>query len=258
MLGALRVITVQRGLDPRDFGIVAFGGAGPLHANALAALLGCYPVIVPPRPGVFSALGFVQSAFKNEFTQTLIRAAAALDPDEVWRTLDDLSVRATDWLAGEHIPTADRMLAAVIDMRYEQQGFEVAVALTAPAMAARDMQAVIAQYHNDHERLYGVRFDVPVELVAVRVIATGRTPGLRETSAQVMPGTSLTGHRPAFFVGSWHDTPCHDRTRLAPGAVVQGPAIVDQYDSTSVILPGHRAEVDAFGNLLIWPATEAV
>jgi N-methylhydantoinase A len=258
MLGALRVITVQRGLDPRDFGIVAFGGAGPLHANALAALLGCYPVIVPPWPGVFSALGFVQSAFKNEFTQTLIRAAAALDPDEVWRTLDDLSVRATDWLAGEHIPTADRMLAAVIDMRYEQQGFEVAVALTAPAMAARDMQAVIAQYHNDHERLYGVRFDVPVELVAVRVIATGRTPGLRETSAQVMPGTSLTGHRPAFFAGSWHDTPCHDRTRLAPGAVVQGPAIVDQYDSTSVILPGHRAEVDAFGNLLIWPATEAV
>ncbi len=257
MLGALRVITVQRGLDPRDFGIVAFGGAGPLHGNALAAVLGCYPVIVPPRPGVFSALGFVQSEFKNEFTQTLIRTAAALDEAEVWRTVDDLSVRATAWLEAEHIPTGDRRLSAVIDMRYEQQGFEVAVALTDAAMAARDLAAVIAQYHRDHERMYGVRFAVPVELVAVRVIAAGRTPGLREVAPQVAPGTSRTGSRPCFFAGAWHDTPTHDRTRLPPGATLTGPAIVDQYDTTTVILPGHRAEVDAFGNLLIWPATEA-
>jgi N-methylhydantoinase A len=257
MLGALRVITVQRGLDPRGFGIVAFGGAGPLHANALAAVLGCYPVIVPPRPGVFSALGFVQSEFKNEFTQTLIRAAAALDPAEIWRTVDALSARATDWLTEEHIAPADRRLSAVIDMRYEQQGFEVPVALSAEAMAARDMAAVLAQYHRDHERLYGVRFDVPVELVAVRVIATGRTPGLRMAATEAASGASQTGTRPCFFGGAWHDTPCHDRTRMAPGATLRGPAIVNQYDSTTVILPGHRAEVDEFANLLIWPDAEA-
>ncbi len=257
MLGALRVVTVQRGLDPREFGIVAFGGAGPLHANAIAALLGCYPVIIPTRPGVFSALGFIQSEFRNEFTQTLIRAARALDPAEIWRTLDALSARATAWLDAELIPQADRRLSAVIEMRYEQQGFEVPVALTAEAMAARDLDAVIAQYHREHERLYGVRFGVDVELVAVRVIATGRIPGLRETHAAAAAGPSLTGHRRCFFAGAWHDTPLHDRTRLPPGATLRGPAIIDQYDTTTVLLPGHRLELDEFGNLLIWPESEA-
>lgn len=260
MLGALRVITVQRGLDPRQFGIVAFGGAGPLHANALAAVLGCYPVVVPPRPGVFSALGFVQSEFKNEFTQTLIRTADALDPDEVWRTLDALSARAAAWLDEEHIAVSDRRLSAVIDMRYEQQGFEVPVAMTVEAMAARDMDVVMAQYHRDHERLYGVRFAVPVELVAVRVIAAGRTPGLREAPGsrdRAEGAASLKGHRPCFFAGAWHDTPLHDRRRLVPGATLRGPAIIDQYDSTTVVLPGHRLDVDDHGNLLIWPEAEA-
>jgi len=253
MLGALRVITVQRGLDPREFGLVAFGGAGPLHGNALAAVLGCYPVIVPPRPGVFSALGFVQSEFKNEFTQTLIRTASTLDPAEVWRTLDGLAVRAAGWLDEERISEADRRLSAVIDMRYAQQGFEVPVALNTAAMAARDLDAVSARFHAEHERMYGVRFEVPVELVAVRVVAAGRAAGLKEAPRAIEAGPSLKGHRPCFFAGAWHDTPLHDRTRLAPGATLRGPAIIDQYDTTTVVLPGHRLEVDGFGNLLIWP-----
>ncbi len=255
MLGALRVITVQRGLDPRDFGLVAFGGAGPLHGNAMAAVLGCYPVVIPTRPGVFSALGFVQSEFKNEFTRTLIRTASALDPAELWRTVDELAAQATEWLEGESIDAADRRLGAVIDMRYAQQGFEVPVSVPAEAMAARDMDALIARYHARHEQMYGVRFDVDVELVAVRVVATGRTPGLRETAWPVAPGPSTKGTRPCFFAGAWHDTPLHDRARLVPGVTVRGPAIIDQYDTTTVVLPGHRLEVDAFGNLLIWPET---
>ena len=126
------------------------------------------------------------------------------------------------------------------------------------ATAARDLDPVIAQYHAEHERTYGVRFDVPVELVAVRVVATGRTPGLREAPPEAASGPSLKGTRPCFFAGAWHETALHDRARLAPGAVIEGPAIIDQYDTTTVVLPKHRLEVDAFGNLLIWPATETV
>ena len=142
-------------------------------------------------------------------------------------------------------------------MRYEQQGFEVPVALDAAAMAAPDMDTIIAQYHRDHERTYGVRFHVPVELVAVRVVAAGRTPGLREAPAARAEGPSQKGTRPCYFAGAWHDTPVHDRTRLHPGDTLRGPAIIDQYDTTTVVLPGHVLEVDPFGNLLISPATEA-
>ncbi len=256
MLGALRVVTVQRGLDPREFGIVAFGGAGPLHANAMAAVLGCYPVIVPPRPGVFSALGFVQSEFKNEFTQTQIRTAASLDPAELWATLDGLAARGTAWLEEEHVPDADRRLQAVIDMRYEQQGFEVPVAVPPAVLAARDLDQVLRQYHDDHERLYGVRFAVPVELVALRIVATGRTAPMQATAQATAPGPSQTGTRPCYFAGRWTETPVHDRTRLRPGDTLAGPAIINQYDSTTVVLPRHRMEVDAHGNMLIWPTEE--
>ena len=109
MLGALRVITVQRGLDPRDFGIVAFGGAGPLHANALAELLGCYPVLVPPNPGVLSALGFLEADFKNEFVQTFIRSTVGLDPADVWSRFADLEAKAKAWLDEQDVAAGGRL-----------------------------------------------------------------------------------------------------------------------------------------------------
>ena len=108
MLGALRVITVQRGLDPRDFGIAAFGGAGPLHANALAELLGCYPVLVPPSPGVLSALGFLEAEFKNEFVQTFIRSTVELDSKQVWQRFSELEEKAKAWLDEQEVEQSDR------------------------------------------------------------------------------------------------------------------------------------------------------
>ena len=131
MLGALRVITVQRGLDPREFGLVAFGGAGPLHANALAQLLGCYPVLVPRNPGVLCALGFLEADFRNEFVQTYIRSTKAMDPVEVWSRFGQLEGKAQAWLDEQDVAPEDASIEYALDLRYEQQGFEVSVPVSA-------------------------------------------------------------------------------------------------------------------------------
>ncbi|MFB2552343.1 hydantoinase/oxoprolinase family protein [Ensifer soli] len=257
MLGALRVITVQRGLDPRDFGIVGFGGAGPLHANAMAELLGCYPVVIPANPGVLSALGFLESEFKNEFVQTFIRSTSALDPNDIWNRFGQLEEKARHWLDEEEVPEADRTLKYSLDLRYEQQGFEVAIDIDRHVIAGRgDLAPVFEAFHATHERLYGVRFHVPVELVALRVIATGATLPVEEAAAAAASGGdtgALIETRPSYFKGRWIDTPNYDRSRLAVGEKVAGPAIIRQYDTTTVLLPDHYAEVDRHGNLLIWP-----
>ncbi|SNR53464.1 hydantoinase/oxoprolinase family protein [Puniceibacterium sediminis] len=257
MLGALRVITVQRGLDPREFGIVAFGGAGPLHANAMAELLGCYPVVVPTNPGVLSALGFLESEFKNEFVQTFIRSTTGMDADLVWSRFGELEGKALEWLDSEEVPEGDRTIRYSLDLRYEQQGFEVSVDIDRATVEAKGtLDAVIEKFNEQHEQLYGVRFTVPVELVALRVVATGATMPVEEDVAATAGASlqdALMETRPAYFKGKWVDTPNYDRAKLPPGIKVPGPAIIRQYDTTIVLLSDHYAELEEHGNLLIWP-----
>jgi N-methylhydantoinase A len=260
MLGALRVITVQRGLDPRDFGIVAFGGAGPLHANALAELLGCYPVLVPPSPGVLSALGFLEAEFKNEFVQTFIRSTVGLDARDVWSRFAALGEKAKGWLDEEEVAEGDRSIGYSLDLRYEQQGFEVTIEVP-PELINKSgpLDEILDRFHALHQRLYGVRFHVPVELVALRVIATGATPNVEEAlpeQGQHDLAKALMEVRPCYFGGAWVDTPNYDRAKLAVGSKINGPAIIRQYDTTTVLLPKHTAEVDAHGNILIRPVAK--
>jgi N-methylhydantoinase A len=257
MLGALRVITVQRGLDPRDFGILAFGGAGPLHANALAELLGCYPVVVPANPGVLSALGFLDAAFKNEFVQTYIRSTLGLDPNLIWSRYASLGEKAKVWLEEQEVAAADRSITYSMDLRYEQQGFEVTVDV-APDVVNKQgaITGILDDFHRIHERLYGVRFHVPVELVALRVVAIGATTPVNEQPPSSVVSNvkgAIIETRKAYFDGEWVDTPNYDRSKLAVGDKVPGPAIIRQYDTTTVLLPNHFAKVDTHGNILIWP-----
>lgn len=262
MLGALRVITVQRGLDPREFGIVAFGGAGPLHANAIAELLGCYPVMVPPNPGVLSALGFLEADFKNEFVQTYIRSTVGLDPDAVWSRFAELEDKAKTWLKEQEVSADDASIQYTLDLRYEQQGFEVSVDVSEELVRQKGgLEPILADYHALHERLYGVRFTVPVELVALRVVARGATPPVNEAAPTGSAGdvkAAIMETRPAYFDGAWHDTPHYDRSKLGVGSRVEGPAIIRQYDTTTVLLPAHYAEIDDHGNVLIWPISKGM
>lgn len=260
MLGALRVITVQRGLDPRDFGIVAFGGAGPLHGNAMAALLGCYPVVVPANPGVLSALGFLEAEFKNEFVQTLIRATSEGDDAHIWERFSELREKAVAWLDEQEIAETDRGISYTLDLRYEQQGFEVSIAVPAREVeGAGELSSVISDFHQTHERLYGVRFDLPIELVALRVVATGATSAVEDSppmAGSADPSEAVIEVGKAYFAGVWHETLHYDRDLLAVGARIDGPAIIRQYDTTTVLLPDHYAEVDEHGNLMIWPTNK--
>ena len=232
-------------------------GPGPLHANALARLLGCYPVVVPGNPGVLSALGFLEAEFKNEVVRTLIRAIAGSDDAGLRAQFAELQQKAQDWLEQQNIEKTDQGIAYSLDLRYEQQGFEVTIPVPEACVTSDTaFDSVFADFHETHERLYGVRFDLPIELVALRAVATGATPPVQVGAAE--GGTSniddaLIEMSKAYFQGEWLETKHIDRDKLAAGARVEGPAIIRQYDTTTVLLPGHHADVDNDGNLIIWP-----
>jgi N-methylhydantoinase A len=256
MLGALRVVTVQKGLTPSDFALVSFGGAGGLHANALAALLGCFPVLVPPESGVLSALGFVASEVKNEFSQTFIRDADATTADEVRERLAELAVRGDEWLEAEHVAAADRATDYVVDMRYRRQGFEIPIEVSAGELGNLTMSALVERFNQVHHRLYGFGLEGGAELVNVRAIARGSVP-MPEIPAHERgpsdPSPARLGSQTVWLEGEGREVPTYERSRLAAGMRIPGHAIVEQYDATTIILPGHMAEVDPYLNLLIAP-----
>ena len=195
MAGALRVISVQRGHDPREFALVAFGGAGPLHANAVAELMGSFPVIVPPSPGLLCALGDLVAGFRNEFAQTLIRLTAEASDDELREILDELEARAREWMDAQGIAADAQHVEFVADMRYRGQGYEIPVPLGAQGLEER--------FNALHEQLYGFRMpNTASEIVNLRAVGTGDRPQpeLPEAGAasrrRWRPGT-LRARRPA-------------------------------------------------------------
>jgi N-methylhydantoinase A len=229
MAGALRLVSVQRGHDPRDFALVAYGGAGPLHANAVAELMGSFPVIVPPSPGLLCALGDLVAGFRNEFAQTLIRLTDDASDEELQAILSELESRARAWMDAEGIPKDAQHVEFVADMRYRGQGYEIPV----PWEAGLD-----ERFNALHEQLYGFRMpNTASEIVNLRAVGTGdrpqpELPEAEPRSAALQPGT-------------------HDRADLHPGAIIPGPSIVTEFDSTTVILDGYVAEIDRYFNLLI-------
>src|SRR3954471_10869554 len=177
MAGALRLVSVQRGHDPRELALVAFGGAGPLHANAVAALMGSFPVIVPPSPGLLCALGDLVADFRNEFARTLIRLVSEATPEEVLGVLDELEGRARDWMADEGIAAERQGVTFTADMRYHGQGYEIPVPLDPAEIRGCDLAALGARFDALHEQLYGFRMpDTAAEIVNLRAVATGDLP----------------------------------------------------------------------------------
>lgn len=256
MLGALRVVTVQRGRTPSDFALVAFGGAGGVHANALAKILGSYPVIVPEESGVLSAMGFISSDIKNEFGQTFVRSIAATTADAVRERFESLTSRARGWLDGEDVDAADQELRFILDMRYARQGYEIPIELDGAELAALDLRELEATFGEAHRLLYGFVLEGGAEIVNLRVVAVGRVP-TPEVEARAAgdadASAAQTGTQPVWTPAGPVQVPTYDRTALQPGMQIEGYAIVEQYDATTVVLPDHRAVVDPWMNLLIWP-----
>jgi N-methylhydantoinase A len=257
MAGALRLVSVQRGHDPREFALVAYGGAGPLHANALAKLMGSFPVIVPPAPGLLCAIGDLVADFRDEFAQTYIRLLSDASGVEVADILESLGEHARTWLEAEGIPADAQRLAFTADMRYHRQGYEIPVALEPAEVRSDGLADLEERFNGLHEQLYGFRMPgTACEIVNLRAVGYGTVPKPELPTGEPGPADAsraVVDEHQVVFDGERVSTKVYDRAKLEPGASFSGPAIVTEFDSTTVVLPGYRADVDRSFNILITP-----
>ncbi|CAN5311098.1 hydantoinase/oxoprolinase family protein [soil metagenome] len=253
---ALRQVTVNRGLDVRDFTMVSFGGSGSLLACRLVDILGLGGVLVPSNPGNLSAYGLLSVDVRNDYVQTAVRRQSVLDVAELQGTLDALAGQADAALAREGFPGAERRFVRTADLRYYGQAYEVRVDVPDGPVDTELLGAVADRFHDEHKALYDYDFraDVrqEVEWVNVRVTGVGpiHKPAAREVATGVGAEKACTGTRPVFF-DEWSDTPVYDRSRLGADDVVEGPAVLEEFSSTTPLHPGFVARVDTFGNLVI-------
>ncbi len=249
MLGGLRLVSVQQGFDPRDFALVAFGGAGPLHANALGKLTGAWPVIVPPSPGVLCALGDATTSRRSESARTVLRRFADLTSEDLDRILRELAAEAGGRLAEQGVPTHDQTTTYQVDVRYHGQGFEIPVVVDEP-----DLAALAARFDAEHERLFSFLLTADHELVNARATVSGPRPSVAGVTLPPTQGPpEPVDTHPIRVSGGRVDAAVYDRATLRAGDVVTGPAIVTEMDSTTLVLPGHAATVHPSGSLLINP-----
>src|SRR5262245_50665521 len=254
MVGAIRVVSVERGRDPRDFALLPFGGAGPLHGGALARLLGMSKVVVPPGPGVLSALGLLVSNLKAEFTRTCLQKAGAFDAEAVARVFEELEAEAVAWLDAEGVPEEARRVVRHASLRYQHQGFELNVPWSPGESTEAAAMATVAAFHRLHERLYTfAQEDTPVEIVTLRVDARGVSPApaMRELPLAGRLEQARTGTQALLLEPGRVEAPIYARDRLGAGARIAGPAILTQLDATTLLGPGEIATVDRLGNLIV-------
>ena len=256
MLGALRLVSIEQGYDPREFALVAFGGAGPLHANALGKLTGAWPVIIPASPGILCAYGDVTTRVRNEASRTFIRRFADTTGAEVEAILRELAGLAAESLTREGVDPADQVTRYEMDVRYQGQGFEVPIPVTIEGFAAEGLEAAGRSFDQIHTRMFTFALDVPHEVVNLRAIVLGKPANVLPDSVEA--GTEDASHAAydtttVFVDGADHPAKIYDRAKLKSGNVVEGPAILTQMDTTTIILPGHAGTVDLFGNVLIRP-----
>jgi N-methylhydantoinase A len=245
MVNALHLISVQRGYDPRDFVLFGFGGAGPVHANALARDAEMPTLLIPRSPGIFSATGLLTTDLKLDTAVTVMRRVDDLDADEVEATFTELEEAGRGELEREGLAADAMSFVRKIDLRYVGQSFE----LTIPAG-----DELLERFHAEHDRTYGFAApEEPVEVVSLRLTSVGTIakppPRPLETGGEAEPKE----HRPVYFAESdgYVDCPIYDRYALPAGATFAGPAVVEEFDSTTVVHPGFAVTVDDAGNLVI-------
>jgi N-methylhydantoinase A len=263
MMGALRIVSVEKGYDPRDFALIAFGGAGPLHAGPLAELLGTPTVIVPPHPGILSALGLLSTDLQHDAVRTFVQRGPTYDVAGMEAVYRILQADAAAYLTAEGVPAGRQTFQRQADLRYAKQGFEVTVDFPGAEVSSLSVQQLIDTFHRRHEQLYTYAApDTPVEIVNLRLRAMGHMdklalPRIATVAQGIIPDPVQS--RPVYFASSgFVDTPVFARHTLAAGHVITGPAIVEQLDTTTVIYPGQQTTVDAYGNLhLRWSRRES-
>jgi N-methylhydantoinase A len=258
MMGAIRVVTVERGHDPRDFVLVPFGGAGPLHGGALMRLLGLRTMLIPPSPGVTSALGLIVSNLRTEFQRTCLERPPGYDLERVARVFAALEAEAVAWLDAEAVPHEARRFSRRASLRYRHQGFELFVPWPAGAVDAAALAVAIDAFHRRHEQLYTfAQEDTPVEIVDLRVEALGLfpPPGLPELPPGRGASAAIVGRQLVALAEGAAEAAIYERARLGAGDRIDGPAILVQRDATSLVLPGQIGEVHPSGSIVVHDRT---
>lgn len=256
MFGALRVVSVERGYDPREFALFAFGGAGPMHANALGRLLGSWPVIIPPSPGVLCAYGDATTRMRHEAASTFIRSFSETSAREVEAALRELAETAARVLDSEGVARSDQEAGYEIDVRYRGQGFETPVPVTVEDLAREGLPTVGRAFDDIHRRLFTFALDTEHEIVNLRAAVQGKAPAVKARTlleGGTDCGQARVGRTEISADGHRVEATVYERARLKAGNRIVGPAIVYEMDSTTLILPGHAGTVHPSGSILIRP-----
>ena len=260
MCGALRLVSVEQGYDPRDFALIGFGGAGPLHVNALSRLINAWPAIIPPGPGVLCAYGDATTRLRNESSQTYVTPISETSDSEIRDMLQRMQQDAAESLSSEGVSMTEQETLYEIDIRYIGQGMKLTVNMTPEQFNIEGLAGVTSRFDQEHEQLFTFALDAEHELVGLRAVVQGaekafaspdRGTGGSDCSAAMVQATKI------YSDGKWCDGYIYDRSKLQPNNRIAGPAIVTEMDSTSVILPDHVGVVDSVGNIIIWPESHA-
>jgi N-methylhydantoinase A len=256
MFGALRMISVQQGYDPRHFALMGFGGAGPLHVNAVAALMGSWPAVSPVSPGVLCALGDATTRMRTETARSFSKMRSETSEAEILTVLEEMRAQTRAELAADGIASGDIVSLFEVDVRYAGQAFEVPLTIDPETLRRDGIDGITRRFDEEHHRLFTFNMDTEHEIVNLRAVALGPVLDL---SARELPrgdgnpvAAKLRDHE-LWMGGQTHAAVIYDRAKLRAGDKIKGPAIIIEMDSTTLVHTQHVAEVDHVGNILITP-----
>jgi N-methylhydantoinase A len=257
MFGALRMISVQQGYDPRHFALMGFGGAGPLHVNAVARLMGSWPAISPVSPGVLCALGDATTRMRTETARSLSRLATETKAEELIAILDEMALQTRAELRSDGVPDSEIECVFEVDVRYAGQAFEVPLVISSDVLRNDGIAGLLKRFDEEHLRLFTFNMDTPHEIVNLRAVALGQSLDLPAAELPKGDGNPIAAKmrdHSLWMDGREQAAVIYDREKLRQGDRIPGPAIVIEMDSTTLIESGCVATVDAVGNILINPA----
>ncbi|WP_213990812.1 hydantoinase/oxoprolinase family protein [Sodalis sp. dw_96] len=257
MAKAIRVISVERGYDPRDYTLFGFGGAGPIHASRLARALDMPRVVIPKHPGIMCAIGLLLTDLRTNFSTSRLMHLEESSTGAMEAAFTDLEQRAGAWFTHEKIAPENRVMMRSVDLRYGGQGYELNIPCPAKVIDAAAVEALKKEFAAYHQQMYGyIAEGEPIHLTTLRLEVIGRVPkaDLKPLDNVATPvSAALQGERQVWLpeMGGFTLCPVYDRERLGPGHCLSGPAIIEQMDSTTLILPGQNATIDSYLNIII-------
>ncbi len=257
MAKILRIVSVERGHDPRDFVLMCFGGAGPMHGCALAEELKITEIIVPNNPGLFSAYGLLAADFRNNLIKAVMKLMDEVNVKKIEAVFQRLELKGAKLLEKQHVPKVNMRFIRQMDLRYFGQSYELTIPTSKP-LTKEVLKQAVESFHKKHMAIYGYAVkDELVELVNVKLVAVGliEKPKLKEQPLhrEKPPKEAITAKRKVFFEqnNDYNETPIYRREKLKIGNVINGPAVIEQYDATTVVYPDWMASVDRYGNIIL-------